>query len=148
MIYNFIIFALFPYYLIYLNRKYLKVIPFESLLFPYFFIIAIYIPYSGFGRLINYFGLFMIVFLVNTLYVVMNVKKFDRARLLIISMLIIGPVFYKYQFYSADTSKYYKDTIKGNLWYPYSDIFNKTEYSFRQIIFQEGMNESSDKVNK
>jgi len=148
MIYNFLIFALFPYCLVYLNKRYFKVVPFESLIFPYFFIISIYIPYSGFGRLINYFGLFMVVFLVNTLYLAMNVRRFDKARFLVISMLVIGPILYKYQFYSADTSKYYKDTIKGNLWYPYSSVFEKTEYQFRQIIFQEGMNESSDKVKK
>lgn len=148
MIYNFLIFALFPYFLFYLNKRYFIKIPFERLIFPYFFIVAIYIPYSGFGRLINYFGLFMLVFLVNTLYLAMHVNKFEKARFLIISILIIGPIFYKFQFYNTDTSKYYKDTIKGNLWYPYSSIFDKTEYQFRQIIFQEGMNESSDRVNK
>ncbi|MCJ7933013.1 MAG: EpsG family protein [Chryseobacterium sp.] len=148
MIYNFIVFALFPYCLVVLNRKYFKELTFEKLIFPYFFIISIYIPYSGFGRLINYFGLFMLVFFVNTLYLVMHVKKFNKARFLMVFILTIGPLFYKYQFYSADTSKYYKNTQKANLWYPYSDIFDKTEYQFRQVIFQEGMNESAEKAKK
>lgn len=148
MIYNFIVFALFPYYLIQLNKRYFKELDFEKLIFPYFFIISIYITYSGFGRLINYFGLFMLVFFVNTLYMVMNVKKFNKARLLILSALLIGPIFYKFQYYNPDMSKYYKNTTKFNLWYPYSSIFDKTEYPFRQIIYQEGMNDSSEKTKK
>lgn len=148
MIYNFIIFALFPYYLIRFNEKYFKELYFGKLIFPYFFIVSIYISYSGFGRLINYFGLFMLVFFVNTLYLVMNVNKFSKARLLMVFALLIGPIVYKFQYYNPDTSKYYKNTKKFNLWYPYSDIFDKTEYQFRQIIYQEGMNDSYEKTKK
>ncbi|KAG0420829.1 hypothetical protein DMUE_6328, partial [Dictyocoela muelleri] len=145
LIYNFICFAIFPYFLLVLNRKYVKDITFEKLIFPYFFIISIYISYSGFGRLINYFGLFMVVFFVNSLYVVMHAVKFKKIQFLMVIMLIIGPLIYKYQFYNSDTSKFYKNTKKINLWYPYSGIFDKKEYSFRKKIFEEGMNDASVK---
>jgi hypothetical protein len=148
MIYNFMLFAAFPYYIFRLNKKYYDKLDFEKLIFPYFFVVSIYIAYSGFGRFINYFGLFMLVFFVNTLYLVMHTRVFREIRLISIILLSFGPLYYKYQYYATDTSRYYKNTTKFNLWYPYSNVFDKREYNYRKIIFNESMNDSYNNINK
>ncbi|WP_259128985.1 EpsG family protein [Chryseobacterium ginsenosidimutans] len=149
MIYNFIIFALFPYYLIKLNEKYYDKLDFEKLIFPYFFIISIYISYSGFGRFINYFGLFMLVFFVNTLYLVMHVSVFKKVRLILILLLSFCPLYYKYQYYSTSYDHIIREANKFNMYYPYSSIFNKEDYyKYRAIIHSRGMSDSYNNSNK
>lgn len=149
MIYNFIIFAFLPYCLIKLNERYYKKLYFEKLIFPYFFIISIYISYSGFGRFINYFGLFMLVFFVNTLYMIMHIKVFRKVRLVFIIVLSCGPLYYKYQYYSISYDHIIRDTTKFNMYYPYSSIFNKEDYyKYRGIIYSRSMSDSYNKSQK
>jgi hypothetical protein len=149
MVYNFIIFAFLPYCLIKLNERYYKKLYFEKLIFPYFFIIAIYISYSGFGRFINYFGLFMLVFFVNTLYMIMHVKVFRKVRLIFIILFSFGPLYYKYQYYSISYDHIVKETTKFNMYYPYSSVFNKEDYyKYRAAIYSRSMSDSYNKSNK
>ncbi|VDH17423.1 Uncharacterised protein [Algoriella xinjiangensis] len=149
MIYLFIVFGLFPYSLFSLNKKYYKKVVFEELIYPYFFIVAIYISYSGFARFMNYFGPFMIVYLVNTIYLVNHINKFRKIKFLYSFILILIPIIYKTQYYMADTSQYYKNTNKLNLWMPYSSIFNKEDvFQQREIIFIESMNNSNNNSKK
>jgi len=149
MIYNFIIFALIPYYIIKLNEKYYDKLDFEKLIFPYFFIVSVYIAYSGFGRFINYFGLFMLVFFVNTMYLVMNVGVFKKMRLVLIFLLALGPLYYKYQYYSISYDYIIRETNKFNMYYPYSSIFNKEDYyRYRAIIHARSMSDSYNNSNK
>lgn len=149
MIYNFIIFVAFPYYIISLNKKYYNKLDFEKLIFPYFFIISIYIAYSGFGRFINYFGLFMLVFFVNTLYLVMHVKIFREVKLILIVLLSLGPLYYKYQYYVISYDYIVKDTNKFNMYFPYSSIFNKDYYyKYRGKIHTRSMSDSYNNANK
>jgi len=149
MIYNFIIFAAFPYYIIRLNEKYYNKLDFEKLIFPYFFIVSIYIAYSGFGRFINYFGLFMLVFFVNTLYLVMHIRVFREVRLISIVLLSFGPLYYKYQYYTTSYDYIVSDTNKFNMYYPYSSIFNKEDYyKYRAKIYTRSMSDSYNNADK
>lgn len=149
MIYNIIIFAVIPYYLIKLNEKYYNKLDFEKLIFPYFFIISIYIAYSGFGRFINYFGLFMLVFFANTLYLIMHVKVFKEIRVPLILLLSFGTLYYKYQYYSISYDYIVNDTSKFNMYYPYSSIFNKEDYyRFRATIYSRSMSDSYNNSTK
>ncbi|MFP7655879.1 EpsG family protein [Chryseobacterium proteolyticum] len=149
MIYLFLVFGCFPYFLVQLNKKYYKDIYFEKLIYPYFFIVAIYIAYSGFGRFINYFGPFMLVFFVNTIYLVMNVKKFVGIRVVSVILLLIGPLLYKYQYYSISYDYIVKGSTKFNMYYPYSSIFNKEDYyEYRLIIYTQSMSDAYNNSQK
>lgn len=144
MVYNFIIFGLFPFFYIKFNEKYLSHNIFSNLIIPYYFIIFLYLYFSGLGRFINYFGPFMVVFLANSFFIIVKFKKFKNMRLIMLFFFFIGPFMYKNTYYFKSTSKYYLDTYKINIWYPYSSIFSKEEYEFRRIIFEEGMREDAN----
>lgn len=142
IIYNFFCFVIFPFYVIRLQSKYFNEVNFKELIFPFFFVIALFLSYSGAGRFINYFGPFMIVFFANSISIVAKVSRFKNVKILIISLMLLVTSLYKCQYYFNDTSRFYKNTKKINLWYPYSSIFNREEYPFRKVIFEEGMRES------
>lgn len=149
MIYLFIIFGLFPYLLFSLNKKYYKHVVFEKLIYPYFFIIAICISYSGFGRFINYFGPFMIVYLVNTIYLVNHLKKYRKIKYAYTLLLLLGPLLYKIQYYYISYDNIVKNSTKFNIYYPYSSIFDKENfYEKRLYIYTQSMNESYNSSKK
>lgn len=119
---------------------------FRDLYMVYFTIAIIYVIFSGFSRFVNYVTPFMIVFFATTINEMNIYKKFEikLRRIFVIGLFII--IFIpKYLYYSADTSKYYHNTTRFNRWYPYSSIFTKEEYHFREIIYIESMRESTNK---
>lgn len=140
------IFVLFGYFFLpfYLLRIHWKLNHnsdlFQDLYVIYFTIIISYVFFSGFSRFVNYMTPFMIVYfatVTNEIYNNSRVSK-DLRRIMVIALFII--VFIpKYIYYSTDTSRFYPNTTKFNLWYPYSSVYSKKEYRYREIIFIEGM---------
>lgn len=116
---------------------------FENLYLFYFFIALLVVFIPGFSRFLNYFFPFMLIIFSNIIYQIYNLSKFRRVRNLFamsFTFLILLP---KIIYYMGDTSKYYPNSIKLNLWYPYSSVLEKEEYPARQIIFRETMKELS-----
>lgn len=140
-IYNFLLFVLFPYLLIKFNLKYGKLNQFEDLFFVYFLIVVLYLSYSGAGRFINYFGPFMLIFYVNTFYNLKNSKKYKSVSSLIIIALLIGPFTYKFLYYDFSYTKISKGAKKIDMYYPYTNIFDKKpeEVNLRKSIAQKLM---------
>lgn len=136
-----------PFALLLINRKVLKrrYALFESLYFVYFTIAIIYLLFSGFSRFINYMTPFMVVYLADLLNNIFANRSYNETikRLFIISLLFILFI-PKLLYYSSDTSRFYPETTKYNLYYPYSSVFTKEEYDFRRIIFVEGLREAAN----
>ncbi len=146
-IFTFIAFILIPYYFLkwrnYVDSSYSL---FSRLYSVYFITIICVLFFSGFSRFINYLSVFMIVFFadfLNQIYLHRNFRKVKRILVLTLLLLMFMP---KYLYYSSDTSKYYPNTNKINLWYPYSSIFFKTEYKYRMVIFSESMRDSAERI--
>jgi|SRR5690554_487807 len=147
IIYSFISYILFPLYIIIQNKKINedKKMLFKNMLLFYFIITFTYITAPGLGRFFNYMTPFMMIYLadfLNNIYTYEHYNKFKRIYIVSIFLIVIFP---KYLYYSADTSRFYPDTHKYDLWYPYSSIFTKTEYKYRETIFYESIRESSEK---
>lgn len=116
---------------------------FENLYLFYFFIALLVVFIPGFSRFLNYFFPFMLIIFSNIIYQIYNLNKFRGVRnifAMTFTFLILLP---KIIYYMGDTSKYYPNSIKLNLWYPYSSVLEKEEYPARQIIFRETMKELS-----
>lgn len=146
MIYNFIVFGVFPYLLINFNQKYYKELQFKELVFPFFFVIAVYLSYSGAGRFINYFGPFMMVFFVNTIYLLAFHKKFSQVKVFAICVLLVGPLLFKISYYRTSLDHIVNGANKYSMYAPYSSIFNKNDYyEYREVLYRQSMRESSER---
>ncbi|WP_346986130.1 EpsG family protein [Chryseobacterium sp. POE27] len=142
IIYNALAFLIFPFLLIKFSERYYNHSVFNNLYFVYFFIIFLYIFYSGFGRFINYLSPFMLVYFSNVVYLLWKLKKFNKVRSVLIIIILFLPIFHKSRYYLTDTSMYAKDTRKYYLWFPYSSIFNKEDYfKDRFKIYSGNMND-------
>lgn len=138
-IYITLLYYLFPLYLIRVNSiisKGKKLI-FADMHLIYFITVVIYISYSGFSRFLNYLTPFMIIYFAEILNNVYNYKLYRKVRKLYVCIIFILALTPKLLYYTADTSELYPDTVKFNLYYPYSTIFNKTDYYFRDVIFYD-----------
>lgn len=143
----FISFIVIPLYLIRINDKVQikKRLLFENVFIIYFMIAISYVIFSGFSRFLNYMTPFMMIYFADVLNNIYNYSHFRKLkRLLVVSLFIITAT-PKYLYHNADMSRFYPGTVKFNLYYPYSSIFEKKEYSFRSIIFVENMRESATK---
>lgn len=130
-----ITYLIVPFYLL---RIYIKTnhdgTKFKDLYLSFFMIVTIYLVYSGFGRFLNYMTPYMIIVYAELLNSIYNQKKYNEVKRLVVIGLIVFTLLPKVSYYSQDTSEYYPDTIKFNLWYPYSSIFTEEEYVFREYI--------------
>lgn len=140
--FNFIFFVLFPYVLYKYVLKREGVTVFEDLVFIYFLIAGIFTVIGGFGRLLNYFIPFMMVFYANALLCVVRDRTSPLTRTLMFFTLLIVPFSFRTYYYSRDTSNLVAGTRQVDLWYPYSSVFSKEEYPFREQIYKEGMYQS------
>lgn len=144
IIFNSIYYIIFPgiilkYYLV-KNKIHL----FNYLYLSYFMVALIVIFIPGFSRFINYFTPFMLVIFVKTLENITTDKFFKELSFITIFILLVMIFIPKVLYYKADTSKYYPNTIKFNLWYPYSSIFNEEDYPYRDIIFNGSMDDTTN----
>lgn len=141
IILNALLFIIFPIYIIKLNKKNEEQ-KFENLMFAYFLFATIFVLISGFGRFINYFGIFMIVYFTNTLS---NLHKIYRLNLLkfgfvAISLSVI--FYYKATYYLISYDHLMKGTHKYNMYYPYYSIFDPVEDVDREKLYIDSMWES------
>lgn len=143
----FVSFIILPLYLIMINRRSLKDRRqlFENLYLIYFMLAILYLIISGFSRFINYLTPFMIVYFSYTIHNIYRLKKYQKIKRLTVIFIVFLVFYPKILYYTADTSRFYPETKKYNLYYPYSSIFYPEEYIFRSIIFQEGMRESTER---
>ena|SRR5690554_1125936 len=144
---TFISFIIIPLYMSTINKKLQRgrYSLFEDIYLVYFLIAITYVLFPGFSRFMNYMTPFMMIYfadLLNNIYISTKYRSISRLVVLAIFMVVFTP---KYLYYSEDTNRFYPNTIKFNLHYPYSSIFDKKEYDFRDIIFRENMNESAEK---
>jgi hypothetical protein len=146
MLYYFFFFALMPYLMILLGYKLVpKPQIFEELFIPYFAIVLIFIVFSGFGRFLNYLSPFLMIYFSYYLHNLSRHSLFNKMRGNVLAMLFVMAAIPKVIYYTGGQSKYVEGTNTFNRWYPYSSIFTKEEYPFREIIYYEGMNEASER---
>lgn len=141
MIFNTLLFIIFPIYIIKLNKKN-EAQKFENLTFAYFLFATIFVLISGFGRFINYFVIFMIVYFTNMLS---NLHKIYRLNLMkfgfvVISLSVI--FYYKGSYYLQSYDHLIKGKRKYNLYYPYYSIFDPVEDVDREKLYIYSMWES------
>lgn len=138
---NFLFYCLIPFVVIRLNNSLNRFeSKFEELIFLYFFLAMVFLYIPGFARFLNYLTPFLLIYLGDFINNIMNDKKLIKVKFLYVTMVFFLISFSKIQYYLIDTSKSVKDTHQYNLWYPYSSVFEKEEYRYRELIFQDGLN--------
>lgn len=145
-IFVFLSFMAIPYGLMRINDKIInkddKI--FKSLYLVYFVIAMSYLAFSGFSRFINYLTPFMFVYFaysLNNIYCSQRYRQLRRFFVFIIFLIAFTP---KFLYYTADKSRFYPETIKFSLYYPYSSVLSKKEYRFRRLIYSGSMRESAN----
>ena len=81
---------------------------------------------TGFSRFINYFVLYVIIYMVNTVYQVLYLKAKDFQLTfmgLMATLLLYG--FNLSYYYVRDMSEFYPNTRYYTIFYPYSTVFDK-----------------------
>lgn len=139
ILYIFIFYVLIPILIIYFNSKLEgEKNVFEELTFAYFFLAAIFLVMSGFGRFLNYITPFAIIYLGDFINKILNDENLYKYRFTIVIFMLFVVAFPKIQYYLIDTSKIAQGTHQYNLWIPYSSIFTEEEYEYRNAIYQAG----------
>ncbi|NQX55208.1 EpsG family protein [Pedobacter panaciterrae] len=139
----FFYYAFLPYLVVALNNKIRRRKQlFEELHMLYFVLVMIVVSISGFARMLNYLTPFMIIYFADFLNTLYQRRTFSQLSGQVVFLILLVSTIPKIRYYSADTSKFYNGTHRYNLYYPYTSIFNKEEYRFRDIIFREGQKES------
>jgi len=142
MLQIFMLYALFPYLVIYFNKNVLKRPDlFKELYFLYFSIITIVIVISGFSRIINYLAPFMFVFYADVIISSIRQRIFIQYTSFVVVTIFIISFMPKINYYRLDMSRFYPGTVKFNMYYPYSSVLFPEEYPFREILFREGQRE-------
>ncbi|WP_031425085.1 EpsG family protein [Flavimarina sp. Hel_I_48] len=140
MIGNFVLYGLLPYLSIRIFKRFeVQNSKFEELYLFYFTIVMLYVAVTGFGRFLNYLTPFMFVFFAEFLNRLYYHKRFSRLKRGLVFVIFIFAALPKFIYYTRDTSMLVADTHRYNTWYPYSSIFEKKEYYFREIMHQEGL---------
>lgn len=138
---NFLFYCLIPFVIVQLNNRLNRFeSKFEELIFLYFFLAMVFLYIPGFARFLNYLTSFLFIYLGDFINSIMNSKKLRKVRFLYVLIVFVLISFSKIQYYLIDTSKSAKGTHQFNLWYPYSSVFEKEEYRYRELIFQNGLN--------
>jgi len=136
---NFLFYCLIPFVIIRLNNSLNRFEnKFEELIFSYFFLAMMFLFIPGFVRFLNYLTPFLLIYLGDFINNIMNNKKLNKVKFFYVTIVFALISFSKIQYYLIDTSKSFKDTHQYNLWYPYSSVFEKEEYPYRELIFQDG----------
>ena len=142
MLQIFILYALFPYVVLYFNKNILKRTElFKELYFLYFAIVTVVIVISGFARVINYLAPFMFVLYADVIVSAIKRQIFMQHTNLVVFIIFIVSFVPKINYYRLDMSRFYAGTVKFNMYYPYSSVFFPEEYPFREILFREGQRE-------
>ncbi|MDR6968286.1 hypothetical protein J2X31_002303 [Flavobacterium arsenatis] len=128
-VYNFLCFVGFPAFLYYFNKINKIDNKFDVLVFPYFFIALLLVAVPGFGRFINYFGPFLIVYFANTICFVMRSKRLVNVRMLLCSIFFFFPMYYKTVYYFSEIQGGFSGNVYKRYegWLPYSSVFDKEE---------------------
>jgi len=146
VIVNSIIFVIGPYVLLKRYLKYTTSNPmFSNLYVAYFFFAVIIVFIPGFNRFLNYFIPFMSILFAEIIFTIRKRQRFQNMRLLVLAPLILIVCAPKIFFYFQDTSNYYPDTHRYNLWHPYYSIFTKKEYYSREPLYLESVNAANSK---
>lgn len=145
-LYKLFCFVIFPLYLI--RKVYKKELfsDIQIMVVPFLFFAMLYVMYSGFGRLLNYFIPFMMIFLNRYVYMLATFKRYRQVKAALILFLLIPPFYYKYSYYARSTDELYPNTTKFNVYYPYSSVFKKETFDFRKIIYEKGMSEAYNRA--
>ena len=130
-----------PIFFIWFHQKFiLKYQKFKDLFFAFIFLSFLSLIIQGSYRFLNYFTVFVIIFLADFLMGILKKKKESiLIRIVFVSFfgsLIVIP---KIHDLTLDTSKYSAKTRKYNIWYPYSSIIYKEEYYYRSRIYEGSM---------
>lgn len=117
-----------------LNKRYSKF----SDLYAYYFLVCLVVVSLGISRFINFFVPFMIIFFADFLIHIVKKRSFHNFSFAISILIFLCLLVPKWNYYSRDTSYLAINTVKFNLYYPYSSILSKEEYLFRESIFYGG----------
>src|SRR5690606_31267084 len=83
------------------------------------------------------------------IFTILTFKRYRQVKFLFVLLAILPPFFYKMSYYFRSTDDLYPNTVVFNRWYPYSSVFEKESFSFRHILYQEGMRQSHERpINK
>ncbi|KUJ50598.1 EpsG family protein [Chryseobacterium sp. JAH] len=141
---NTLLFIILPAYVIKLNKKNINR-KFDNLVFAYFLIAAIFVLIAGFGRFLNYFGIFMIIYFTNTLSNLNRIYRFNFKRFGFVMLSLTIICYYKVSYYLISYDHLVKDSHKYNMYYPYYSVFNPVEDKDRETLYFDSMWESFNK---
>ena len=142
MLQIFMLYGLFPFMVLYFNKRILKRPEmFKEMYFLYFSIITVVIVVSGFARIINYLAPFMLVIYADVIMISVRKKVFMEQTNFVVMLIFIITFIPKINYYRLDMSRFYPGTVKFNMYYPYSSALFPQEYPFREILFREGQRE-------
>ncbi|WP_092135054.1 EpsG family protein [Bizionia paragorgiae] len=120
---------------------------FKELYMLYTLLVLLFLIINGFLRFLNYLAPFMIVYFADLLNSIYKSYRFKHMKREVVILLIVITFIPKTIYYFEDTSRIVNGTHRYNIWFPYSSIFTKEEYYYREIIFFERMDESYDRHN-
>lgn len=137
VIYGVFLYCIIPYFFIYFNKTICSTYnKYENLIYAYFFLTLLSFAVPGFYRFLNYILIFELIFLADFFINILEKEKdLLKIKILFVAFFLTIIAIPKIQYYLVDTSAWSKDTHKYNLYYPYSSIFTKEEYFYRQDIY-------------
>ena len=95
----------------------------------------------GFDRFLNYLGPFIIVYFANTLGFIYHVNKYKNLRIVIILALIIGPLYFKFTYYTSSVNGVLTNAIykRYEAWLPYTSVLTRDEdFTSQRIDLHKG----------
>ena len=101
------------------------------------FVYAFSMSIAGFSRFINYFVLYIIIYMVNTTYKVLYLKAKDIQLTfvgLLATLFVYG--FNLSYYYVRDMSEFYPNTRYYTIFYPYSSVFDKKVDNKRECFIE------------
>jgi hypothetical protein len=131
----------FPIFIIWFHHKFVsKYQKFKDLFFTFIFLSFLSLIIQGSYRLLNYFTVFILIFLADFFMGILKNKKVSTLiRIVFVSFFLSFIAIPKILYFTADTSKFSAKTRMYNRWYPYSSIFYEEEYYFRSSIYEGSM---------
>ncbi len=141
------IYFIFPFLAYSIISRRINHIIFKELFFNYFIISLFYFFNPGFSRFINYFTPFILIISINIIKYIYHINNKYIYKYIILIIVLASPVINKYNYYFRSTSHIYQNTININRWYPYSSIFTKEEYPFREILYKGSLNTDTYRLN-
>lgn len=131
---RFVEYVLFPFILVYYNRKKLlgKIDKYDPIYMLYFFIATTMVANTAIaGRMINYIVFYMLLYYVDALY-----RLRLPQNLLAFVFFFTLPILPNANYYAGDLS-YVRSGLKSyHRWYPYTDIFHRFDKNQKNIVEQ------------